>query len=422
MDAALCVSGALERSAEELAAFQATRLRDLVRHAVRHVPLYKEKYGDEGIDPESIHSVEDLHRLPYLTREELQRAAGGECLAEGLDKENLKHLRTSGSSGAPLSVWRDAWEEKVLLALRYRKLCAAGLPLAGRMANLRSLIDGVNYRPARLTPIKAHAVDCRQPAEAILERLLELRPEAIGGNSGSVAEVARLMGPAEQRQLAVRVIIAGGESATDGIRRDIERGFGVPLQNFYGCFESRLIALEMHGRPEMTVNEAGVLVEVIDGDRPVLEGETGEVVITALHSFAMPVIRYRLSDIAVRGTDGVAGPAAAGSLWQVQGRMREMFQLPSGRRLHPYAFGNQLSSKAAWVRMFRFIQEAAGRYTLEVVPWWGATPGEAEFAQVRRWMTRLAGEPITLDIRLVGEIRPEVSGKYRTYGGPAVRL
>jgi phenylacetate-coenzyme A ligase PaaK-like adenylate-forming protein len=410
-----CVSGEVERSADELVAFQSARLRDLVRHAAAHVPLYRRKYREAGIDAREIRSLEDLRRLPFLDREELQHAGEQGCLTEGLDTRRLIEVHTSGSSGAPLTIWREPWENRVLLGLRLRKLYRVGLPLAGRLANLASQLPGVTYRKKWYEPLQVNLIDCLQPAEAMLAQLVELRPMAVTGYSGSLAEVARLMGPRERIKLPVRSVIGGGETVTEAMRSAIESGFGVPFFNTYGALESRLIALEGLERPGMTVIEAAVLVEVVDGDRPVREGETGEVVITALHSFAMPLIRYRLRDWAERGGVGVAGPLTTGSLGRVWGRVIEMFRLPSGRRYHPYAFGNPLVAEARWVRHFRIVQESAGCLRFDVVPWWGKAPGERELAALQLLMMQAAEEPLSVAVRVVDEIRPRANGKYQTY-------
>ncbi len=410
-----CVAGDLERSGGELAAFQAARLRDLVSHAAAHVPLYRRKYSEAGIRPEQIRSLDDLRRLPLVTREELQLAGPEGCLTEGVDRQRLRLVRTSGSSGIPLDIWREPWEERTLATLRLRKLHAAGMPMAGRLVNFSGRVGEAAHRHSRFEPLRVHLIDCRQPPEQMLEQLLALRPDAVGGYSGVAADVARFIGPRERTKLSVRSVIAGGETLTEAARRAIENGFEVPFRNYYGSIESRLIALEGLERQDMTVNEGGVIVEILDGDRPAREGETGEVVITALHSFSMPFIRYRLLDLAERGADGAGGPRTTGSLRQVQGRLLDMFRLPGGGRLHPYNFTFSFIAKVTWMRHFRIVQEAVDSFRMDVAPMPGASPEQPEIDELARLMRSVTSEPIRVEVRLVEEIRPQPGGKYRVY-------
>ena len=231
----------------------------------------------------------------------------------------------------------------------------------------------------------------------------------------SVAEVARLMGTRERNRLSTRIVIAGGETVSAATRRDIETGFGVPFCNFYGAYEARLIALQEPGSRDLRVNECGVLVELLDGDRPVEQGEAGEVVITVLHSYAMPFIRYRLGDRAIRGVDGAAGGSASGSLRAVEGRMLEFFYLSSGRRLHPYAFADPIELEARWVRRFRITQEAPDSLHIELAPARGVRPGQEEMDAIERLMVSVTDEPVRISVKLVDEIRPMPNGKHQQY-------
>ena len=400
----------------ELAALQEACFLDVVRHAAVHVPLYRRIYREAGVAPDDIRSLNDLRSLPCTTRDEMQRAsADGSCLTEGIDRQRLQWLRTSGSSGKPLTLWRESWEEVTLSLLRYRKMLAAGLPLVGRMAILRVEAWEVPKKQSRLQPLRRHPVSCLLSPDRMLKQLLDIRPVAVGGNAGAIAEVARLVGARERRRLSVQSIIAGGETVSEAARRDIETGFGVPFCNFYGCYEGRLIALQKPGHRDLSVNEAGVLVEMLDGDRPVGEGEEGEVVITALHSYSMPFIRYRLGDLAIRGVRGVSGDFATGSIRRVQGRMLELFHLSSGRRVHPYLLSDQLVLDAPWMRRFRITQKAPNDFHCDVAPAHGFTPSQGEVAAVSRSMVSMLDEPIQVSVRLVDEIRPLPNGKYQQY-------
>ncbi|MDA1315070.1 MAG: hypothetical protein O2968_17200 [Acidobacteria bacterium] len=154
-----------------------------------------------------------------------------------------------------------------------------------------------------------------------------------------------------------------------------------------------------------------------------MPGEEGEVLITSLHSFAMPLIRYRIGDWAVQG-DAVQGDAVQGeavcacgaavqSLGSIMGRVIERFALPDGRRLHPLALVIPLMQLTDWMRRYQFIQEEAGRIRVKLITY--RQPSEAEVAAARRELESVTGDGVDFVIEIVDHIERHPSGKLRPY-------
>ena len=104
--------------AHEVRAFQDQRLRELVRHAYDCVPFYRKHYDDHGVDPRAISGVEDLERLPIITKRMLQALPIEQRLARGTNQRSLILRKSSGSSGEPFVVARTWMEERSLGLLR----------------------------------------------------------------------------------------------------------------------------------------------------------------------------------------------------------------------------------------------------------------------------------------------------------------
>src|SRR5207247_9280167 len=114
-----------------------------------------------------------------------------------------------------------------------------------------------------------------------------------------------------------------------------------------------------------TLNDAlPIFLEIVQGKRPVNESESGEVVGTDLHSFAMPIIRYRLGDMVTKGSESCRCGQPFSTIRALRRRMRDYFVLPGARMLHPYEVAIAVGVERVmtpWVREFQITQEREDR-------------------------------------------------------------
>jgi phenylacetate-CoA ligase len=195
------------------------------------------------------------------------------------------------------------------------------------------------------------------------------------------------------------------------LRRTIEDGFGVPVFDMYGCHEINLVAWECPGGGGLHTCDDAAVVEVLCGPRRAGEGERGEVVVTGLHSYAMPFIRYRLGDIAVRGDDACRCGRPLGTIRAIEGRTFEHFQLPDGRVIHPHRIGRLLLDFPA-VSRYQITQERPDLVVVRVVPGWGK---DLDPAALDRPIRALLGPDVHLQVLTVRDIPPERTGKVQIY-------
>jgi phenylacetate-CoA ligase len=136
-------------------------------------------------------------------------------------------------------------------------------------------------------------------------------------------------------------------------------------------------------------------------------------VATALHSYAMPFIRYRLNDLVTLGETPCSCGAPVKTLSRILGRTIEHFVLPDGKLVHPYVLVLPLYAEAPWLRRYQIVQERDGRVLVKIIPM--TNPGaEAVAALARRLAAVLEGQ-LAVEVTLVDDIPPEPSGKYRPY-------
>jgi len=403
-----------------LDAFRERQLRGLLAHAYAHVPYYRALFDRHGVRPECVRTLADLAALPISHKRDLLPLPAPQLVATGVDPARLISRRTSGSSGQPLTIRRSWIEERILGAFRWRALHAMGLAITDRHAEIEELqphdpsddqrLHGVLQRLGLYRQLRVHALD---PPDAILHTLERHRPDVVTGYAGVIARVAQSAATGGGASpLRPRFVAVHSDTLTPHMRAQIERAFAAPVYQLYDCNEFNVIASECVETGALHTCDDSVIVEVLVDGRAAEPGERGEVVITGLHSFAMPFIRYGLGDLVTQGDPACRCGQPFATLRAVQGRMFDYFPLPDGRTIHPYQLIAILAETAPWIREFQLVQERRDLVRLRMVP--STPPAAAEMAVLEHALAAFLGPTVALRIDVVEEIRLEPNAKLRT--------
>ena len=410
------VLGRRPASRRDIVAFQEARLRRLIRHAYRQVSYYRQLLDDAGIDPDGIRTIEDLRRVPITERRDVQGLPADALCDRSVRVASLRTLTTSGTTGNPLRVRRTWLEENVLLALRARAARAYGHGLRTRRAH----IDFIGADTVPMSRRRMHErvgllprlrIDWQTPAAALVDAVARFRAEVVSGPPSILSWLASTLSDGDRRRMGLERIFVGTETLTPGMRRAIEQGFGAPAVDVYGCHECVFLAMQRPGTATYRVCEESVILEVLKEGEPAGPGDTGDVVVTALHSFAMPFIRYRLGDRVTLGDSPRDGDDPYLSLNAIDGRRTDRFVLSDGRTLHAYALGGAIE-RCAGVRTFQVIQETRDGFHVRVEPQAGAGGVGGD---VLRVLETVLGPEVAVRVELVPTLRAEGGRKFRGY-------
>lgn len=402
----------------ELRLWQDARLRRLVLHAYESVPLYRRLFDLHRLHPRHIRGVVDLDLIPFTDKAEMRRRGPAALLARGHDPEALLSVRTSGVSGEPFTIRRTWLEDKLQDLLRLRAfhafgvgprdriavVGAAGQPTAADQKLLGRSLRAFGFHQRQL-------IDGLQEPAQVAAQLREARPEVLVGLPGMLDRLAAPGLADLVRSVRPRVVIVGGEVATPAMRLRIRETFAAPLYETYASHECPLMAWECHHSGDLHTCDDGVLVEVLRDGRGAEPGERGEVVVTNLHAYAMPFIRYRIGDIATRGAPCGCG-AAFSTIGEIQGRTTDHFPLADGRLLDPREIVGRLAwGPREWIKQCLLVQERRDRVVLYVA---ADEPPPAERVQeIERVARPILGPGVEFEVLSAGRIPIEPSGKLR---------
>ena len=291
---------------EQLKALQSERLVKQIHHVYENVPYYRAKMDAAGVSPEDIHGIEDLHKLPFLSKNDLREAYPYGLLAKPL-KDCVRIQSTSGTTGKrvvafytqhDLDLWEDCCARAIMAAGGTNEdvvqvcygygLFTGGPGLNGGSHKVGSLTlpmsSGNTERQLQFMEDLEATILCCTPSYA-----LYLAESAI--ESGVID------------RLKLRAGIFGAEAWTEEMRHDIEEKLGIKAYDIYGLTElsGPGVSFECEEQKGMHVNEDHFIVEIIDPETGEVlpEGSKGELVFTSITKEAFPMIRYRTKDICV---------------------------------------------------------------------------------------------------------------------------
>ncbi|MEO8577077.1 MAG: hypothetical protein ABI556_10270, partial [Gemmatimonadales bacterium] len=331
-------------SRERIVAFQERRLRDLVAHAYERVPYYRDLFNRERIKPADIRTLADLRLIPATSKSTLQSLDVKDVIASGADARRLVVRKTTGTTGLPLTMYRNRAESAAIVAMVWRVRKEFGVRSRDKVISLAwKRPDSETGGPAKKRGTIRRAVgipawtkiNCIRPMEEIADALRHEQPDVILGYAGVLGRLAEFLGD-DARDIRPRLVVSVSEALTSVARTRIERAFATTVRDVYAAWELGLMAYECRMGGTYHTCDDNVILEVRRRDGGCAgEGESGEVIGTSLHYAAMPFIRYEIGDVATRGPDRCACGSPFHTLRAIDGRTQDYFRLPDGRLLHP---------------------------------------------------------------------------------------
>lgn len=402
-------------SAEELAARRRTRLRQLLTRAAA-APYYGAVLRDAGIkDPRKIEPHE-LDKLPFLDRQVIAQHGLDAFLT--VDGSGLLGVTTSGSTGTPGRFLRSRLEEAEFSARWGRVYRAFGCSGFDRQVNV-----AVRNKPARPGPIallrrvgllpRVEKLASTAPPAEVLERVRALAPPILTGYAGAIEALADHVLATGARIQPPRAVFCTAMEVTDRCLELAEQAFQAPAVDVYVTNEFGVIAWSCpQRRDRLHVNDDAFVVEVVGPEgAPVPPGTQGELVVTSLGLTAMPLIRYRMGDIAARLPEQCTCGRGLGLLTRVQGRTAHTFRGADGALITTPVI-TSLFGRAqayAWVRRFQ-VREEPG-HVLRVLLEIRRPPSEVQHDTLAQLLQSGVGRGFQIVLEIVDQIPMAPNGK-----------
>ena len=291
---------------DELQKLQSERLKEQVKHVYENVAPYRKKMDEMGVKPEDINGIEDLHKLPFITKDDLRDEYPYGYVAVPLD-ECVRIQSTSGTTGRrvvafytkeDIEVWEDCCARAIVAAGGSNKdvchvcygygLVTGGPGLNGGSHKVGCLTlpmsSGNTERQLQFMEDLGSTIICCTPSYAL-----------------NLGEAIKEKGIKDKIKLKAGIF--GAEPWTEEMRHDIEDALGIKAYDIYGLTEisGPGVSFECEAQAGMHIQEDHFIAEIIDPDTGEVlpEGSVGELVFSCITKKAFPLLRYRTRDLCI---------------------------------------------------------------------------------------------------------------------------
>ncbi len=402
---------------------QAERLHRLVVHAYGHVPYYRRIMDERGLHPSDILCAADLKKLPVLTRDDIRRNFE-ELTAEDFHSGKTWDASTGGSTGTPL-VFRTTSEDQRThgFARGIRALEFANVALGDRRVLIRvarshksayvHFLHRMSRHIERVVELDSRNITL-QSLPAIVSLLHQPTMRCLTGYPSAVAYIASWIRESGMTHPSLDSVIGGGEQLFEHQRERIRSVFRVEPYSKYSCQEVFEIAMECEAHTGLHVAAEDMVLEIADPkDDPLPAGNEGRVLLTNLHNYAMPLIRYENGD----SGSLIAGACPCGRalplLSHVVGRRFDIIHTPSGRRVAGSNLGTNRLARFP-VLQFQFLQEELDHLVVHIVPRAETAADDLEAMRIRipPLFNEIVGDDVRVEVRFCERIELTAGGKH----------
>ena len=401
-------------SYEELEELQEKKLRAIVKYAYENIPLYHEKFKKADVLPEEIKTVEDLVKLPYTTKSEIQANFPDKIVAPHVDMTKCWLPHTSGSTGIPLTVVYDEAAEDFEKATALRPNLSCGQRLLDKWVVITSphhIKDKKRWFQefGLFNPI---SISMFSDLKEQITKIEQIKPDVIDGYSTAIYLLAREIKKVHA-DINPRIVFGTAEFLTEEMRDFINSVFNVEMLDQFGGVEMGRTAWECPEHCGYHIDMEAVVMEFIKDGEQIASGERGEIVYTNLYNYAMPLIRYRIGDVGIPSDEKCPCGRGLPLMKLVEGRKDSFIKTPNGRIFPQMTFWSimRMFSESDKIINFKVIQEKIDEIKIQIVPGRGFT--QETINQLKRDINNVLGEDVHVEVELVDEI-PKEAGKVRS--------
>jgi phenylacetate-CoA ligase len=416
---------------EQTLAHQREQLEVLVQHGYQHVPYYQKLLSELKIaTPDGKVNLANWAEIPPLDRATLH-GHFDELKSDDLSKRDWWIVSSGGSTGEPISAIHDRqftdWTNATMLIQDI--WCGHKMGVDKKMllwGSERDLLVGHEttktiFRRWILNEVWLNAFKMTKDKMVdYVNQINSLKPNIIFAYAESIYDLSRFILHEGLQVYSPKAIRTGAGTLHSHMRETITQAFKTPIFNLYGSREAPSIAQECESHKGLHIVAPVYYIEILDkSNHSVKPGEIGEIVVTTLQNFAMPLIRYRIGDIGVWASEQCTCGRSWPLLGEVTGRAADAFIRIDGSIVSPQYFIHIIGVviRPDWLQRYQVVQESPKLIRVKMVSKRKTENPLAEYARdlatIEEKLQIVMGKDCQIEFEFVDEIEPTPSGKYR---------
>ena len=403
---------------EQIMHYQEEKLKKIISHAYNNVPFYKKTFDNLGLLPGDIKSLEDLSKLPIIRKQDVSNNPS-DFLAKDFRSYHPVHHHTGGTTGKPFQYYNDRKSWSLNWALKMRTFEWAGYrygkdrlgvmaggslsPKQGMTFSHRVWRFINNYYTMPITHMTPEIMDGYE------HELKRQKIRFLRGYPSAIASFAEYLNSCN-RKLPMLAVFTTAEMLYPHQRKIVELVFECKVFDTYGCGDGMGHATECEQHDGLHICFENSIMQVVnDRGVQVKPGEEGEIVLTSLSDFAMPLIRYAPGDLAALAEKKCSCGRSMQVISKIIGRTSDSFTLSNGRIINGLSLPFEDLTKE--VEQFQIVQEAIDQIRVLLVA--KKVISEKRISSIEETMRYHCGDGISIVVEQVNEIEVPASEKFR---------
>lgn len=383
---------------EMLKEYQLYELKKLLNHCYKNVKYYKFLFDENGINPDNFHSLNDLKKIPFLTKDEFKKNQN-DIVAENLKKEKVVFYSTIGTTGKPLQFYQTIKTDEKELAFIYHIWEDAGVKVGDPILQIRGGIidyDKVYHYNARLNILRlSPIINDKQTVIKYIELINDFKPKFLHGYPGIISLFAQKIKDYKINfNYKFKCILFASEKLYKWQERITEEVFNCPSFIHYGLAEKVVLAKRKDGL-YYCIPQYGIVE---------FDSETNEIIGTGFLNYLTPFIRYRTSDIALKPTEESKSNYFP-VFEDIEGRKEDFIVSPEHGYITPAVITHPFKNLKN-IMATQIIQQNLNSLLLKIVPVKDVNESELEneIKFIKEELIKIVGSSFNIDIKVVDNI------------------
>lgn len=393
---------------EQVNEYQDKKLIEIVQHAGKNVPYYRNLFKKVDLNPETFKGRDDITKIPFLDKNVL-RTRYKEFVADNADKYGLIWEKTSGSTGTPLNIAHDFFSRASKWAATARAYFWAGYKWGNGIFYIKGMPDtqmkdyfykisnnSINFNSSRLSKI-----NCINIGKILLKK----KPSFYAGYPRSLLMFSKIL---KDEGIPIHIpggIFCYGETLTSDVRKMIEKTYKSPVYDFYSHTENAVMICETNLHNKYLIEDY-FYPEIINETGDITDNGRGELVGTSFYNYSMPLIRYRTRDIINISRKNSENNRSFVSVNEIEGRKDDYIITPDGRYLF---LAEGAINYAKGVISSQYIQDAIDHIIINLIV--DDNFKESYFNEIKTGLKIRFGNLMKFDFKIVEELEKKGTGK-----------
>jgi phenylacetate-CoA ligase len=409
------------KSFKKLKKYQEEKLKKLIIFSYENVPYYYHLFNKLNLKPDDICHIEDLQKLPILTKE-IIRKCQKEFIPSNIKDLKFVNMSTGGSTGNPLRYRLSKDAEMLSTALGFANWGYADYKLGDKMVTIAGSSLVPKYKSKIKMRLRAMMMNNKsfssfdlneKNMNKIIKELNRFKPKYIRGYASSIYLLANYI---KDNNIKIDFqptgILTTAEVLHDYQREIIEKIFSCEVFNQYGLNDGGISAFECKKHNGLHIDMIRAIMEVVDNRGNQLESnKEGIILATDLYNYAMPFIRYATGDLGILSNNRCNCGRDLPLLKKIVGRVSDFIYSPNGNKIHGEFFSH-IFGRIDWVKQFQIIQNDVNQLIIKIIPDNKELINKKDIEKLKKIVILRTGD-IKINIEIVDYIASTQGGKWK---------